>query len=93
MMTQNKEPQINSNTDILIGGGLKELVTILDIDREHGFILAQKNPDMIAGPQPSKGNRVRWPVPRNTDDNSPEIDSEIIFWNDETGIFAFKYNG
>lgn len=85
------EPQIGETTDILVGGGVVETVTILDIDRENNFILGQKNPAMIAGPQASKGNRFRWP--RRADKGEYQIDSEFIFFNDETGIFAVRYNG
>lgn len=85
------EPQIGETTEILIGGGVREVVTIKEIDRENNFILGQKNPDRIVGPQANKDNRVRWPVSPN--DDVYEIDSEIIFFDDTTGIFAFKYNG
>jgi hypothetical protein len=86
------EPQIGETTDILVGGGVVETVTILDIDRENNFILGQKNPDMIAGPQASKGNRFRWPYNAGGN-NEYQIDSEFIFFDDETGIFAVKYSG
>lgn len=85
------EPQIGEYTKVLIGGGLIEGITIKEIDRENNFILAQKNPDMIAGPEPNDGCRVRWP--KNADDGEYEIDSEIIFWDETTGILAIKYNG
>lgn len=85
-----KEPQVGEKTELLVGGGVVETVTILEINRDDGFILGQKNPDLITM-GPSEGNRVRWP--RSADNGEYTIDSEFIFFDDTTGIFAIEYGG